>query len=86
MNEHSYLLVLRASLEGVRVHCWHEITSNEQETKNVLFGMTIASNINMGSGVLKVMADEVWTAELMEIYLRHMSQDKLKKFIEESKV
>lgn len=78
--------MLRTSLEGPYVSCWHELNDNEQETKATLFGMTIASTMNMGSGVLKVMADEEWTPALMDNHVRHMLPPALKQFIQECKI
>lgn len=83
-KKHEYLFVLRSSLRGTYVSSWHEITEDEQETKGVVFGMTISSTMNMGSGVLKVMADEEWTPELLENHIRSMSQEQLNAFIKES--
>jgi len=84
--KHQYIFVLRSSLEGTYVASWHEITEDEKETKSVLFGMTMSSTMNMGSGILKVLANEAWTAELMDIHISNMNTTELKQFIKECKV
>lgn len=84
MNQ--YLFVLRAALERVRVASWHQLTTNEAETKAVMFGMTISSQMNMGSGILKIQSKEEWTPELLESYVNSLSLAKRAEFIKESKL
>lgn len=84
--KHSYLFVLRGTLKGVRVMSWHEITEDDAETKATLFGMTINSKMNMGSGVLKISSNEAWTPELMEVYINSLFPTKREEFIKECKL
>lgn len=81
-----YLFVLRTSLRGYYVSSWHQLTGDEGTDKGAMFGMGIASRMNMGSGILKVNCTEEWTPELLELHIKRMSIDKVQEFIEECKV
>jgi len=84
--KHQYLFVLRGSVRGWYVSSWHEITGDEGTDKGAMFGMSIASRMNMGSGILKIMADEEWTPELVENHIKMMNAKEVQTFIEEAKV
>lgn len=85
-KKYEYLFVLRPSMKGIYVASWHQITEDENETKAVLFGMKMSSMVNVGSGICKIMADEEWTPELLEVFLRSKSQAQLEQFVKEAQI
>ena len=81
-----YLFTARSNLHGPVVHTFHKITEDAQENAAVIFGMSMASKVNMGTGLCMVTSDDAceWTGNLLQKHLRSLSQKDFSKFINDS--
>lgn len=81
-----YLFTIRPTLKGPYVASWHQVNADDDETKGVLFGMSMFAKVNMAEGPLLINSEEEWTADLLQDYLRSLSNLALREFIEESRL
>lgn len=83
-----YLFCIKAKLDGPYIDSWHKIDKeNKQETRAVLFALNFRSVSRMNDiGVCLIHAEEEWTAELLQNYLRSMSNIKSKEFLLSCKI